>query len=146
MASSNPGMAKRIAPRLDARNRRDRDLLIAAFCCMLPTDIIDGLNAINGGVPPLDSTNTAAEPLAALVAAQADLPTANDNVDFLVDIMSVENPAYFDSTTCQSYGPSAPSGWPSLSDAEAQALLPSGAQAAVDSMDIAFEDDSPPGF
>jgi hypothetical protein len=59
-------------------------------------------------------------------------------------MMSVTNPAYFLETTYQSYGGTVPSGWSSVAESDARALLP--AQTAVDGMSILFENDAAPGF
>ena len=109
-------------------------------------EIIDQLNLVNGNSPLLDYSNTAAETLAALVAAQGNLGTPNLTVDYLAGIMSVENPAYFDSATVSSWGTTTPAGWPTLAEADARALLPSGAQAAVDGMSLGFASSAPAGF
>jgi hypothetical protein len=113
-------------------------------------EIIALLNTINGGTPLLNTSgsvysNTAADIFASLQAAKVNLGTpGNDYVDYLIGMMSVTNPAYFTESTYQGYGPTVPSGWPTLAEPDARALLPT--QASVDAMDIAFESDLPPGF
>jgi hypothetical protein len=109
-------------------------------------EIIDALNTINSSSPLLDFDNTAAETLAALVAAQGNLGTPSLTVDYLAGIMAVENPACFDSTTVTAWGAATPAGWPVLAEADARALLPASGQAAVDAMSISFEAPGPAGF
>jgi len=113
-------------------------------------ELIARLNEINGGTPLLNTSepvcsNTAADIFAALQAAQANLiASPNDYVDYLLDMMSVTNPAYFTESTYQGYGPTVPGGWPTLAEPDARALLPT--QDSVDTMAIAFEGDLLPGF
>jgi hypothetical protein len=112
-------------------------------------EILAYLNTVNAPAPDLDTTvpinNTPADILTTLQAVQTNLiASPNDYVDYLLDMMSVTNPAYFTESTYQGYGPTVPGGWPSLTEPDARALLPT--QDSVDTMDIAFESDLPPGF
>ena len=112
-------------------------------------EIIALLNASNGAAPDLDtvtySNNSTEEIFATLQAVQTNLgEPGNDYVDYLIGMMSVTNPAYFTESTYQGYGSTVPSGWPTLTEPDARALLPT--QDSVDAMDIAFESDLPPDF
>ncbi len=109
--------------------------------------LLNSINSISG--PTLNTAgtvyaNTAAEVVAALQAAQANLGTPDHNVEYLLSMMSVTNPAYFVETTYQSYGASVPTGWPLLAESDARLALPS--RASVDALSIAFESSAAPGF
>lgn len=113
-------------------------------------EIVALLNTTNTTGPTLDTTgpvytNTVEQIVASLQAAQTNLlPATNDTLDYLLAMMSVTNPAYFQQTTCQGYGASVPAGWLTLEEADARALVP--AQASVDDMALAFENAAAPGF
>ena len=86
-------------------------------------EIVALLNSINTSGPTLNTTgpvytNTVADIVASL---QATLSTANDTRDYLLAMMSVTNPAYFQQTTYQGYGASVPAGWLTLAEADARA-------------------------
>ncbi len=86
--------------------------------------IIDMVNLIPAVSPELDYSNSVSEVILALGQAQGALGTPNDMVDYLVAIMAVTNPAYFDASRYVTYG-SAPAGYSTLGDADARAMLPS---------------------
>ncbi len=91
--------------------------------------IIGALNDVPVVTPKLDEityeNNDPTEVFTALTQAQTVLDgtgTGNENwVDYLVSMMSLTNPAHFDS---YHYDPAPGAGYPTLDDAAARALLP----------------------
>ena len=89
---------------------------------------LNGLAAVNPKLNDAPYNSTPAQVYLALGQAKAFLDgadTPNDMVDYLVSMMSILNPAYFNANDYTGFGAVAPAaGYPALDDASARALLP----------------------